>query len=211
VDIKPQPRYCGDAFIQADAMTFPLEGYDFIWASPPCQKYSWSTARHRNKGKVYPDLLGSVGSKLRALETPYTIENVVGSARELSFHFMLCGSMFNLGVQRHRLFETSFFCWVPEHPSCNLPDADLVSVTGHGRWYRKCTVAGHGSDGPHYSLDVWKEAMGIDWMARDELTQSIPPAYSQYIAEQFLATACRSREQTSGVIGTRRGFGKSNE
>ena len=40
VDIKPQPRYCGDAFFQADAMTFPLEGFDFIWASPPCQCFT---------------------------------------------------------------------------------------------------------------------------------------------------------------------------
>ena len=30
VDIKPQPRYCGDEFHQADALTFPLDGYDFI-------------------------------------------------------------------------------------------------------------------------------------------------------------------------------------
>jgi methylase of polypeptide subunit release factors len=34
VDINPQPRY-PFTFIQADAMTFPLDGYDFIHASCP--------------------------------------------------------------------------------------------------------------------------------------------------------------------------------
>jgi hypothetical protein len=31
--------------------------------------------------------------------------------------------------------------------------------------------------------------MGIDWMVGDELAESIPPAYSRFLAEQFLAQA----------------------
>ena len=31
------------------------------------------------------------------------------------------------------------------------------------------------------------EAMGIDWMKRDELTQAIPPAYTFFIGERLMA------------------------
>ena len=36
----------------------------------------------------------------------------------------------------------------------------------------------------------WKlaaEAMGIDWMNRDELAQAIPPCFTEYIGRQLLA------------------------
>ena len=44
VDLRPQPRYCGDAFLQADALeylaTADMSRFDFIWASPPCQRFT---------------------------------------------------------------------------------------------------------------------------------------------------------------------------
>lgn len=101
VDIAPQPRHRGGRFIQADAMTFPLEGYDLIWASPPCQAYS--QLRHRTKG-AYPDLVDSVRERLarkRRLNYPLpltVIENVEGAP--LRRDIRLCGSMFGLDVKR---------------------------------------------------------------------------------------------------------------
>ena len=41
--------------------------------------------------------------------------------------------------------------------------------------------------GHNFQAKSGKIAMQIDWMTRDEMAQAIPPAYSQYIAEQFLA------------------------
>ena len=44
VDLRPQPRYCGGAFVQADALeylaTADLSAFNFIWASPPCQRFT---------------------------------------------------------------------------------------------------------------------------------------------------------------------------
>jgi DNA (cytosine-5)-methyltransferase 1 len=35
-------------------------------------------------------------------------------------------------------------------------------------------------------IAVGREAMGIDWMSRGELSEAIPPAYSEFIGRQFL-------------------------
>ncbi|MFX7306705.1 DNA cytosine methyltransferase, partial [Acinetobacter baumannii] len=76
VDIKPQPNYVGDDFIQADALDYlgeaidrfyPFNLYDAIHASPPCQR--WSTATKRNGTELqHPDLVGHVRSMLRMLD-----------------------------------------------------------------------------------------------------------------------------------------------
>ena len=55
VDISAQPDYCGDAFIQADALEYCRE-HDFIHASWPCQAHSALT-KGTNKGRMYPDLI----------------------------------------------------------------------------------------------------------------------------------------------------------
>lgn len=60
VDIVEQPSYPFE-FINADALKVDLSGYDAIHASPPCQNYCWSTAKHRAKGKTYPDLIEVMG------------------------------------------------------------------------------------------------------------------------------------------------------
>ena len=37
------------------------------------------------------------------------------------------------------------------------------------------------------SAKDWTAGMGIDWMTAGELSQAIPPAYTQWIGEQLLA------------------------
>src|SRR5215472_2155359 len=83
VDIEPQPRYCGDEFIQADALEVLadlefLAGFDVIHASPPCQAYS-RTQRFHNVRHDHPDLLPPTRARLIASGLPYVIENVEGA------------------------------------------------------------------------------------------------------------------------------------
>lgn len=104
VDISPQPRYCGDIFSQADAMEFPLGGYDFIWASPPCQRYT-AGAKKWGTQDGHPDLIAPIRSRLLANGVPFVIENVETARPWLVDPVMLCGTQFGLGVFRHRLFE----------------------------------------------------------------------------------------------------------
>src|SRR5215472_5910436 len=76
VDIAPQPRYPFE-FHQADAMTFPLDGFDAIHASPPCQDYS-KAMRHLATVN-YPRLIYPIRDRLRATARLWIIENVAGA------------------------------------------------------------------------------------------------------------------------------------
>ena len=171
VDIKPQKNY-PFAFIQADALTFPVEDFDLIHASPPCQAYTslkvWSTKRH-------PELVEPVREKLQQSGKPYVIENVPGAP--LIDPIILCGMMFNLMVYRHRLFEISpkIILSPPPHPTRPLKTVRPVKEG------EIITVVGHFSD-----VASARKAMGIDWMTRDELSQAIPPAYTRWIGERVL-------------------------
>lgn len=179
VDIKPQPRYCGDVFIQGDALEADLSGYDLIWASPPCQAYTQAAASQRNAGKVYPDLMAATRDRLKASGTPFIIENTPGAPMRVDI--ILCGSLFGLRTIRHRWFECSFDVF---HlmPNCDHHPNPVVCVgNGTPTWSR----AKNG--GKCHSVQEWREALGINWMTHKEMSQSIPPAYSEYLARQFIS------------------------
>lgn len=180
VDIRPQPHYPFE-FHQADAMTYPLDGFDAIHASPPCQAYSWA-AKRWDRTRV--DLVDATRQRLMKSEAPYVIENVVGAP--LRRPILLCGQMFGLGVIRHRLFEMDWgsLIWVPDHPPCSgLVKAGKAStVAGHGGETRK----GRGS------LAQKQADMGIDWMTLDELNQAIPPAYTEWIGRELMSVIERA-------------------
>lgn len=180
VDIKPQPRYPFE-FHQADALDYCAEHgheYDAIHASPPCQDYS--PLRARQNGKRYPDLYAPVKAGLLASGRPYIIENVPNSP--LKDYITLCGGMFGLRTYRHRRFECSFLILQPPHPrhiartSTKKRRVDFdagmhISITGDvGSWL-----------GP--------ACMGIDWMTGNELSQAIPPAYTEFIGRQLIRIA----------------------
>lgn len=177
IDIEPQPHY-PLKFIQGDALEADLTGFDLIWASPPCQAYTQAAASQRNAGKVYPDLMAPTREKLMKSGVPFIIENTPGAPMRVDI--VLCGSMFGLRLIRHRWFECSF-------PIFNLsvcqhhPNPIVACGNGTPTWSR----ARNG--GKCYTIKEVRDAMGINWMNRGELSQAIPPAYSKFLCEKFLA------------------------
>jgi DNA (cytosine-5)-methyltransferase 1 len=181
VDNRPQPHYCGDEFYQADAMTFPLEGFDAIHASPPCQRYT-KAAKIHNSADRHPDLVEFMRFRLNAAGVPWVMENVIGAPLQQSI--VLCGTMFGLKVFRHRLFESNLVLLAPPHSvhDGSTGASDGMSTRARGRNGYIC-VAGH-----NYLVREGAEAMGIDWpMTGRELSNAIPPAYTFFIGKQLLA------------------------
>ncbi len=174
VDIEPQPHYPYE-FHLADAMTFPLDGFDFIWASPPCQAY---TLCQRIRQNEHPELIVPTRERLSASGVPWCIENVVGAP--LIDPIELCGAMFGLRTYRHRLFECSFPISAPPHPAHVAPLRKMGRPVREGEFIH---VVGNFS-----GAQLARDAMDIrNKMPRDRLREAIPPAYSEYIGRAALA------------------------
>jgi DNA (cytosine-5)-methyltransferase 1 len=184
VDIKPQPRY-PFTFHQADALTFPLDGFDFIWASPPCQFASIVTpvAHRGNHHNFIPD----TRERMQAADVPFAIENVGNARSHLHHPLMLCGSMFGLRCWRHRYFELSPRPLILTPPCYHAHRPLLVTTAGaHSRKIRK--------PGEYKSVKNAPAAYGIDWMDAKGLAEAIPPAYSRYIGEQMMPHVIARKE-----------------
>ncbi|SPE49834.1 hypothetical protein SNS2_1530 [Streptomyces netropsis] len=162
VDINPQPSY-PFTFHQADALTFPLDGFDLVHASWPCQRFARVTAWRGDRDR-HPDLLTPGRQRLAASGIPWVIENVPEAP--LRPDYLLCGSQFGLSVRRHRTFETSWGGGGDLLPPC---------------WHHKGLLAFE-----HKSERAYADAMGCTWMNKTEARQAVPPAYSHWIATQYL-------------------------
>ena len=215
VDINPQPRFPFE-FHQADALTYPLDGFDVIHASPPCQIHSAMTkGRWQHRLENHINLIPQTRKLLQDSGKPYIIENVQGAKCELINPFMLCGTMFNLEtkygsqLRRHRLFETNFNVIV--ELACNHKKGSVIGVYGGGqhpgkRYHRNdsgdlvtpqkqfpATIGVWGNAGgsstrdgvTQFGTQDRRDAMDIQWMTGKELSQAIPPAYTEYIGKQL--------------------------
>ena len=178
VDISPQPRYAGDTFHQADALAYLAEHgreYDAIHASPPCQAYT--PLKAVCGGNEYPDLVAATRAALEATGVPYVIENVIQAP--IRRDVVLCGATFGLRVYRHRAFESSVLLLAPPHQK-------HVAPTAWGRDRKRRYLLGD-----HFlsiTGDVGRyagEAMEIDWMNGNELSQAIPPAYTEWVGRHL--------------------------
>jgi len=186
VDIKPQPNYPFE-FVVCDALAYLglphiTETFDAIHASPPCQTFTAYRRKGHGVGDGYADLIAETRQLLWSAGLPWVIENVEGAP--LRSPLMLCGSMFDLDVQRHRYFESDWpiddpvwpcrhEIWAPRFPAATNRKPNSRRTVEVGVW--------------RIPLDVQQRAMGIDWMTGEELSQAIPPAYTELIGAQLLA------------------------
>ena len=178
VDIEPQPRYCGDEFIQADAIEFlarHAREFDVIHASPPCQRYSTIT-RTAGTQDNHADLIAITRTFLLASGKPYIIENV--ETAPLINPLLLCGTMFGLPFLRHRLFETNPPIYFAPAPCCHTR-----KTARHGR---PATADEYVAFTGHFSgvARVQKE-VGIDWMGQEGLRECVPPVFTEWLGKHF--------------------------
>jgi DNA (cytosine-5)-methyltransferase 1 len=198
VDIHDQPNFPLE-FQQDDALKLdPADierEFDAIHASPPCQAYSdlrtaWNAKKHAH-------LILAVRELLQATGLPYVIENVEGAP--LRNPMRLCGTMFGLGTEgydlhRHRLFESpNLFALLPP---C-VHDDPVIGVYGdhvrsRGHWRKGADFPGRDK------LVLASKAMGIDWMTWKEISQAIPPAYTEWIGAVMVRYLAGPRA-TAGV------------
>lgn len=189
VDINPQPHYPFE-FHQADAMTFPLDGFDYIHASPPCQAYSTmgnrSRAEDKRKLPPAPDLLVSMIERLQASSASFVVENV-GGAKQLMkpfFYFVLSGGQFGLGVHRPRYFVSNRLIIAP--PKARPP---VNGIGVYGRTHDGRRLFNRKSNGTYRCARTLEEAqiaMGMNWADWHGVKEAIPPAYTEYIGRQLL-------------------------
>jgi hypothetical protein len=179
VDINRQLHYPFE-FYQADAMEFPLDGFDIIHASPPCQLYTkknYNWGRKRTLHIEHPDLLSPIRERLNLAQIPYIIENVPGAPLQASIQ--LCGTMFGLPLIKHRLFETSWPIGILSPQGCNHENV-YNPWKGEGR-----------------SAEKFREAQQTPWIPTSggasrkrgdtgDLYNAIPPVYTEWIGQQFL-------------------------
>ncbi len=181
VDIVVQPDY-PFAFIQADALTVDLAGFDVVAASPPCQR--WCAATPAGRRAEHPDLIAPIRARLReAVAAPggpsiYVIENVPGAP--LANPVTVCGDALRLGVRRHRLFESN----VPLAGTACWHDRPAPPVAVYGTYNQRTPRQTEAAT----STDQARAAMGVDWMPWPALTQAIPPAYTFWLGVQLLAS-----------------------
>ncbi|MFE7725711.1 DNA cytosine methyltransferase [Streptomyces anthocyanicus] len=175
VDIRPQPNY-PFPFVQADGIAYAVEQghtFDLVHGSWPCERYA-AVTKWRGNPDDHPDLVGPGREVMQATGRPWVMENVpeTAAAGILRPDYLLCGTQFGLNLRRHRVFETSWGGGGDLVPPC---------------WHRKDLLAF-----AHKGERAYANAMGCTWMTSLEARKAVPPAYSEWIAAQFLALEGRA-------------------
>ncbi|WP_334665924.1 DNA methylase [Streptomyces cyaneofuscatus] len=200
VDIIDRPNY-PFTFVRADALDHlagliasgEIGRFAAVHTSPPCQAgcaLTVGTNASQGWGGDHDDLVAPTRVLLERTGLPYVIEQPNGRAK-IRKDLSLCGEMFGLGVLRHRNFELG--AWTIDRPA-HPKHRGYVRGYRHGVYRDGPYVAAYGSGGGKATVPEMQEAMGITWTdVREELTEAIPPAFSEHIGSALL-TAVRPFE-----------------
>jgi DNA (cytosine-5)-methyltransferase 1 len=179
LDIQPQPHY-PFTFILGDMLTYPLDGYDCYWASPPCEL--WSACVNPTGGKEWrlkhADLITPMRERLIQTGKPFVIENVPGSP--LQNYIKIDGTMVGIRTIKERWFECHGFevGFLPTKWNANglVKRGIFAGIMRHGKNSEELTRREH-----------LAAAYEINWfMDRDELRKAIPPAMARLVSSPML-------------------------
>jgi DNA (cytosine-5)-methyltransferase 1 len=184
VDLIRRPDY-PFRLVLADALTFSLDGFDAVHASPPCKLFT-ALKSVRDAGppglfEAHTDLLTPMLARLAGLGVPWVVENVPGSPMPPG-SAVYCGSSFGLAVRRHRLFASDRPLLAP--PCDHAAQPHPVGVYGGGGAWTRTRPGGGGSKVARADAAA---ALGITHTTEQAgLSQAIPPAYTEHIGAQLL-------------------------
>jgi DNA (cytosine-5)-methyltransferase 1 len=186
--------------------------FDLVHVSFPCQFYTRGNASRRGKPSKWPRLIPEGRELLRTASVPYVIENVTDAAWDMIEPTRLCGCMFDLStidtdglrihLQRPRLFETSFPLTAPREcegkgqPRWKHPSQEWVAGAygGARRDKYEAKYERHGGYVPRDKAVV-AALLGFEHETTWEgLFESIPPAYTEHVANQFGLTHLANRK-----------------
>jgi len=184
---------CDDVFklasrIELDGGRFLDRRFLLAWASPKCQRFSRMT-RIRGEADDHPNQIPATRALLQQLGIPYIIENVPEARDFMRVDVELCGLMFGLDLYKHRIFECSFPVVQPPHVKHD--GQQEFSVVG-----RLVSTKRNGGAALYQKMkQAWPKAMGITHInvnastsdGHNMFSQAIPPAYSKYLVQQFIA------------------------
>jgi hypothetical protein len=188
VDKAPQPDYCGDDFVEMDAVKFLKKHrrrFDAAHASPPCQDFCLLTVGNRAKGLFdnHQNLIPQTRKALLDSGRLWSMENVMTAPVRNDLE--LCGLMFGLPLFRHRKFELhGFTAQAPAHPSHR---GHRVKGWRQGVFHDGDIYGVYGSGGGKGELKEWQTAQGIDWTKNfHSLAEAVPPAYGRVVGEAMM-------------------------
>ena len=184
-------------YVVGDVLGLPVEGeWDFVWVSPPCQRWSTATAHGGGDPDRHPDLVGPTRELIESMGVPGVIENVRGAP--VRADIVLTGPGVGLPyILRRRHFEC--LGWLPPaiQPEPQRPTRAAwragravtitTSMCSTSHYYARRRAGKPG----RVSVGEAKEVMGIPAhvpMTGREIGEAVPPPMAEWVARAYLDT-----------------------